>query len=73
MDESEHHSLHSERVSLNLTMAKMTVAELLVETLVAAGVKRVFGVVGDSLMEKTTRRVFTGCQSRPVYSVGITR
>lgn len=33
-------------------MAKMTVAELLVETLVAAGVKRVFGVVGDSLMEK---------------------
>src|ERR1700744_527563 len=30
-------------------MSQMTVAKMLVETLVAAGVKRVFGVVGDSL------------------------
>jgi pyruvate dehydrogenase (quinone) len=30
-------------------MAKKTVAEIIVDTLVAAGVKRVFGVVGDSL------------------------
>jgi pyruvate dehydrogenase (quinone) len=30
-------------------MAKKTVGELLVETLIAAGVKRVFGVAGDSL------------------------
>ena len=30
-------------------MAKKTVAQLLVETLVAAGVKRIFGVAGDSL------------------------
>ena len=30
-------------------MAKKTVAQLLIETLVAAGVKRVFGVAGDSL------------------------
>jgi pyruvate dehydrogenase (quinone) len=31
------------------TMAKKTVGELLLETLIAAGVKRVFGVAGDSL------------------------
>ena len=31
------------------TMAKKTVAQLLLETLVAAGVKRIFGVAGDSL------------------------
>jgi hypothetical protein len=30
-------------------MAKKTVGELLVETLIAAGVKRVFGLAGDSL------------------------
>src|ERR1700738_4524081 len=30
-------------------MSKKSIAEILVETLVAAGVKRVFGVVGDSL------------------------
>ena len=30
-------------------MSKKTVAEIIVDTLVAAGVKRVFGVVGDSL------------------------
>jgi pyruvate dehydrogenase (quinone) len=30
-------------------MAKKTVAQLLIETLVAAGVKRIFGVAGDSL------------------------
>jgi pyruvate dehydrogenase (quinone) len=30
-------------------MAKKTVAELLIETLVTAGVKRIFGVAGDSL------------------------
>src|ERR1700737_2361708 len=30
-------------------MAKKTVAQLLLETLVAAGVKRIFGVAGDSL------------------------
>src|SRR4051812_21709034 len=30
-------------------MAKKSVAEIIVDTLVAAGVKRVFGVVGDSL------------------------
>ena len=30
-------------------MAKKTVGELLVETLIAAGVKRIFGVAGDSL------------------------
>src|SRR2546430_8307839 len=30
-------------------MAKRTVAQLLIETLVLAGVKRVFGVAGDSL------------------------
>jgi len=33
----------------NNNMAKKTVGELLVETLVAAGVKRVFGLCGDSL------------------------
>ena len=30
-------------------MSQKTIAEILVETLVAAGVKRIFGVVGDSL------------------------
>jgi pyruvate dehydrogenase (quinone) len=30
-------------------MVQKTIAEILVETLVAAGVKRVYGVVGDSL------------------------
>jgi pyruvate dehydrogenase (quinone) len=30
-------------------MAKKTVARLLVETLVLVGVKRIFGVAGDSL------------------------
>jgi pyruvate dehydrogenase (quinone) len=30
-------------------MAKKTVGELLVETLIEAGVKRVFGLAGDSL------------------------
>src|ERR1700744_3412655 len=30
-------------------MSQMTVAKMLVETLVAAGVKRIYGVVGDSL------------------------
>ena len=30
-------------------MAEESIAENLVETLVAAGVKRIFGVVGDSL------------------------
>jgi pyruvate dehydrogenase (quinone) len=30
-------------------MAKKTVGELLIETLVTAGVKRVFGLAGDSL------------------------
>jgi pyruvate dehydrogenase (quinone) len=30
-------------------MAQKLVAEMLVETLVAAGVKRIYGVVGDSL------------------------
>jgi pyruvate dehydrogenase (quinone) len=35
--------------STNHPMAKKTVAQLLIETLVLAGVKRVFGVAGDSL------------------------
>ena len=30
-------------------MSQKSIAEILVETLVAAGVKRVYGVVGDSL------------------------
>lgn len=30
-------------------MAKTTVSDVLVETLIAAGVKRIYGVVGDSL------------------------
>lgn len=30
-------------------MTQKTVAEILVETLIAAGVKRIYGVVGDSL------------------------
>jgi hypothetical protein len=30
-------------------MAEKLVAEMLIETLVAAGVKRIYGVVGDSL------------------------
>ena len=30
-------------------MSKKSIAEILIETLVAAGVKRVYGVVGDSL------------------------
>ncbi len=30
-------------------MSQKTIAEIVVETLIAAGVKRVYGVVGDSL------------------------
>ena len=36
-------------IKTSIAMAKKTVSEIIVDTLVAAGVKRVFGVVGDSL------------------------
>jgi len=37
-------------------MAKKRVADVLIETLVAAGVKRVYGLVGDSLNGFDTKK-----------------
>jgi hypothetical protein len=48
--QSDSHIWHSLFKTLSpIEMSQKKIAEILIETLVAAGVKRVFGVVGDSL------------------------
>ena len=49
-------------------MLQKTIAEIVVETLIAAGVKRVYGVVGDSLNAIVNRSAATMRSSGFTYA-----